>query len=168
MSPVVHTGMGSLPTCCLPILCFMSSCRCVLEPFQISKGQNFVGGYTNMSRVDAWIAQMPNLTDKEFRSVHQAVMKENERREDQKAFSRFRRKSLPADIRDELSSEDSPGEFKGQIQHFLERMVQAFEMQTTRLRIEQLQVALQLTQRKGRRPTFKRSFQFSSEAISLD
>ena len=111
---------------------------------------------------------MQDLTDKDFQSVHQAVEKEAERREDHKVFSRFRRKSLPADIRDELSSEDSSGEFSGHIQHFLERMVQSFEMQTTRLRIEQLQEAFQIMKKKGKRPTFKRSLQFSSQAISLD
>ena len=77
-----------------------------------------------MSRVDSWIAQLPNLTDKEFLSVHQAVVKENEIREDNKIFSTFRRKSLPADLRDDLSSEDSPGEFREHVQHSLERMVQ--------------------------------------------
>ena len=50
----------------------------------------------------------------------------------------------------------------------LENMAQAFEMQTTRLRIEQLQEALQKLTKKSKRPTFKRSLQFSSEAISID
>ena len=135
---------------------------------QVSRSQFSVDHHRNMSRVDAWIEQLPDLTDKDFQSVHQAVVKEAGRREDYKIFSRFRRKSLPADIRDELSSEDSPGEFSGHIQHFLERMVQAFEMQTTRLRIERLQEAFQVIKKKGKRPTFKRSLQFSSKAISLD
>ena len=94
-------------------------------------------------------------------------MKEAERREDYKIFSRFRRKTLPADILDELSSEDSPGEFSGHVQRFLEHMVQAFEMQTARLRIEQLQTAFQLMKKQRKRLSFKRSLQFSSEAISI-
>ena len=73
------------------------------EFFQVSRRQNVVGSCNNMSRVDTWIAQLPNLTDKEFLSVHQAVVKENEIREDKKIFSTFRRKSLPADLRDDLS-----------------------------------------------------------------
>ena len=63
-----------------------------------------------MSRVDAWIEQLPAFANKDFQTVHQAVKKEAERREDYKIFSSFRRKTLPADIRDDLSSEDSPGE----------------------------------------------------------
>ena len=121
-----------------------------------------------MSRVDAWIEQLPAFTNKDFQTVRQAVKKEAERREDYRIFSSFRRKTLPADIRDDLSSEDSPGEFGGHVRRLLENMVQAFEMQTTRLRIEQLQEALQKMKKKGKRPTFKRSVQFSSEAILID
>ena len=76
--------------------------------------------------------------------------------------------ALPADIREDLSSEDSPGEFGAHVRLVLENMVQAFEMQTTRLRIKQLQEALQKLTKKSKRPTFKRSLQFSSEAISID
>ena len=127
-----------------------------------------VGYPQNMSLVDAWIEQLPAFTNKDFQTVHQAVMKEAERREDCKIFSRFRRRTLPADIRDELSSEDSPGEFSGHVQRFVEHMVQDFEMQTTRLRIEQLQAAFQLMKKQRKRPTFTRSLQFSSEATSID
>ena len=64
-----------------------------------------------MSRIDTWIEQLPAFTNKDFQTVCQAVKKEAECREDYKVFSNFRRKTLPADIRDDLSSEDSPGEF---------------------------------------------------------
>ena len=121
-----------------------------------------------MSRIDTWIEQLPAFTNKDFQTVCQAVKKEAECREDYKVFSNFRRKTLPADIRDDLSSEDSPGEFGEHVRLVVENMVQAFEMQTTRLRIEQLQEALQKLTKKSKRPAFKRSLQFSSEAISID
>ena len=85
-----------------------------------------------------------------------------------KFFSNLHRKSLPADVQDDCSSTGSPGEFRDNVQKFLEHMVQSFEMQAIILRIEQLQIAFSSFKHKGRRPAFKRSLQFSSGAISVD
>ena len=128
----------------------------------------------NMSApVLRWISLLQSLDSDDFARLHEAVLREHQEREhrmqhDQIVFCKFKARCKGNQTDQESSGDDSPGEFEPHVRFVLENMVQVFEMQTTRLRIEQLQEAFQMLTKKSKRPTFKRSLQFSSEAISID
>ena len=128
----------------------------------------------NMSApVLRWISLLQTLDSEDFARLHEAVLREHQEREhrtqhDQIVFHKFKARCRGNQTDQESSGDDSPGEFEPHVRLVLENMVHVFEMQTTRLRIEQLREAFQKLTKKSKRPTFKRSLQFSSEAISID
>ena len=151
--------MGSLPAC---ILLIPSSCASVFAQVTCATCLHpFCDGFLCFRH---WTQKI--LPD--CMKLYCASIRNVRTQHDQIVFHKFKARCRGNQTDQESSGDDSPGEFEPRVRLVLENMVQVFEMQTTRLRIEQLREAFQKLTKKSKRPTFKRSLQFSSEAISID
>ena len=128
----------------------------------------------NMSAfVLRWISLLQTLDSEDFARLHEAVLREHQEREhrmqhDQILFRKFKARCRGNQTDQESSGDDSPGEFEPHVVATLENMCQSFEVQATRLRLELLRFALIRLRMRRTRPAFKRSLQFSDNAISVD
>ena len=74
--------------------------------------------FHDMSRIETWLDDLSTASKADVLALQAAVQQETQRRQDEQVFSRFRRKCLPADVQDDVSSEESPGEFRENVQKF--------------------------------------------------
>ena len=81
--------------------------------------------FREMSRVLCCLDQLPTASDADVFALQAARQQEIQRRQDEQVFSSFRRKCLPAEVRDDCPSEGSPGEFRESVQRALEKHTRA-------------------------------------------
>ena len=128
----------------------------------------------NMSApVLRWISLLQTLDSEDFARLREAVLREQQEREhriqhDQIIFRKFKARCRGNKKDEESPGDDSPGEFEPHVVAKLQSRCQSFEVQATRLRLEQIQLAMIRLRMRRTRPAFKRSLQFSDNAISID
>ena len=120
-----------------------------------------------------WISLLQTLGSEDFARLHEAVLREQQEREhriqhDQIIFRKFKARGRGNKKDEESSGDDSPGEFEPHVAAKLQSMCQSFEVQATRLRLEQIQFAMIRLRMRRTKPASKRSLQFSDSAISID
>ena len=128
----------------------------------------------NMSAsVLRWISLLQTLGSEDLARLHEAVLREHQEREhrmqhDRILFRKFKARCRGNQTDQESSGDDSPDEFEPRVVATLENMCQSFEVQATRLRLGLLRFTLIRLRMRRTRPAFKRSLQFSDNAISVD